>query len=116
MNDRTTITSEFENDIDTDIAIEPERYEFFEGPAYRFDLDRRGFLKAMGGGILILSLLDRDADVAEAQQPGGRQRGAAAGEASRRPRTSAPGCTSARTAGSPSIRARPKWGRTSERR
>ena len=30
----------------------------------------------MGGGILILSLLDRDADVAEAQQPGGgRQRG-----------------------------------------
>ncbi len=72
MNDRTGIASE----LDSEIAIEPERYEFFEGPAYHFDLDRRGFLKAMGGGILILSLLDRDADQAEAQPPGGgRQRG-----------------------------------------
>lgn len=72
MNDRTGIASE----LDPDLAIEPERYEFFEGPAYHFDLDRRGFLKAMGGGILILSLLDRDADQAEAQPPGGgRQRG-----------------------------------------
>ncbi len=70
MNERTVITSEREFDID----IEPERYEFFEGPAYRFDLDRRGFLKAMGGGILVLCLLDRDADDAEAQPPGGGRR------------------------------------------
>jgi nicotinate dehydrogenase subunit B len=58
-----------------EIEIEPERYEFFEGPAYRFELDRRDFLKAMGGGLLVLYLLDRDADDAGAQQPGGRQRG-----------------------------------------
>ncbi len=51
MNERTGITPEL--DLDNDIAIEPERYEFFEGPAYHFDLDRRGFLKAMGGGILV---------------------------------------------------------------
>ena len=72
MNDGTGIIP----DLEDDIVIEPERYEFFEGPAYRFELDRRSFLKAMGGGILVLCLLDRDADDAEAQPPGGgRQRG-----------------------------------------
>jgi CO/xanthine dehydrogenase Mo-binding subunit len=70
MNERTGITPVLEYDID----IEPERYEFFEGPAYRFDLDRRGFLKAMGCGILVLCLLDRDAEEAEAQPPGGGRR------------------------------------------
>ena len=59
--------------IEAPIEIEPERYEFFEGPAYRFELDRRDFLKALGGGILVLSLLDRE--TAEAQPPGGRGRG-----------------------------------------
>lgn len=72
MNERTGITPEL--DLDNDIAIEPEGYEFFEGPAYHFDPDRRGFLKAMGGGILVLCLIDRDADVAEAQPPGGGRR------------------------------------------
>ncbi len=58
-----------------EFEIEFERYELREGPAYRFELDRRDFLKAMGGGLLVLYLLDRDAPEAEAQQPGGRRGG-----------------------------------------
>jgi isoquinoline 1-oxidoreductase len=76
MNEQTGMTPE----LGLHLEIEPERYEFFEGPAYRFDLDRRGFLKAMGGGILVLCLLDREADDAEAQPPGGgRRRGGGSG-------------------------------------
>src|SRR5262249_26360938 len=55
--------------------VEFERYELREGPAYRFELDRRDFLKALGGGLLVLCLLDRDAPEVEAQQPGGRRGG-----------------------------------------
>jgi nicotinate dehydrogenase subunit B len=33
--------------------LEPERYEFFEEPRYEFELDRRDFLKVVGGGILV---------------------------------------------------------------
>ena len=46
--------------------LEPERYELREAPKYRFDLDRRGFLKTLGAGILIVSLVDR----ADAQRRG----------------------------------------------
>src|SRR5262249_19298855 len=53
--------------------IEPERYELREGPAYQFDLDRRDVLKVLGGGLLVLYLLD--ADHAAAQPPAGRRRG-----------------------------------------
>ena len=58
-----------------EIEIEPERYELREAPTYRFELDRRDFLKALGGGILVCYLLD----AAEAQQPGGRRRGGGGG-------------------------------------
>ena len=53
--------------------IEPERYEFFAEPAYRFELDRRDFLKAAGGGIVVCLMLSD----APAQPPGqgGRGRG-----------------------------------------
>ena len=47
--------------------FEPERYELREGPAYDFSFDRRGFFKALGGGIVVVSLLSR----AEAQESGG---------------------------------------------
>ena len=34
-------------------SFEPERYELYEGPAYRFDFDRRDFFKVVGGGIVV---------------------------------------------------------------
>src|SRR5262249_43971366 len=46
--------------------IELERYEFFEEPRYQFDLDRRDFLKLVGGGIAICLVLGESL----AQQPG----------------------------------------------
>ena len=35
-------------------SIEPERYELLEGPAYRFELERRGFLQILGTGLFVL--------------------------------------------------------------
>jgi len=37
--------------------IEPERYELEAAPMYRFDVNRRDFLKVLGGGICVISLL-----------------------------------------------------------
>ena len=34
--------------------LEAERYELFEGPAYRFNFNRRQFLKAFSGGIALI--------------------------------------------------------------
>lgn len=55
--------------------IEPERYELFEAPRYQFDFDRREFLQALGGGLLVFLLVDD----AMAQPPQGRRRGGAGG-------------------------------------
>lgn len=49
-------------------ALEPERYELLAGPAYNFPLDRRGFFKTLGGGIVVASFL-------RAQESGGGRRG-----------------------------------------
>ncbi|MHB8522637.1 MAG: xanthine dehydrogenase family protein molybdopterin-binding subunit [Limisphaerales bacterium] len=40
-----------------EFTIEPERYEFFAEPPYHFDLARRDFFKVLGGGILILLVI-----------------------------------------------------------
>ena len=53
------------------VLIEPERYELFAEPAYRFDFDRRDFLKTVGGGIVVCLLLNN----APAQEPAQRGRG-----------------------------------------
>src|SRR5262249_17647218 len=37
-----------------DAAIEAERYELFEGPRYGFEVDRRGFVKSFGAGLVVL--------------------------------------------------------------
>jgi isoquinoline 1-oxidoreductase len=50
--------------------IEPERYELFEQPRYEFELDRREFLKVLGGGILLCLVAH---DHAEAQEPAKKQ-------------------------------------------
>src|SRR5258706_7438943 len=52
--------------------LEAERYELFEGPAYRFALERRDFFKLLGGGLGFLLMCD---DPASAQESGrGRAR------------------------------------------
>jgi nicotinate dehydrogenase subunit B len=38
-----------------EIFYEPERYELADGPPYHFELARRDFLKALGGGIFIVT-------------------------------------------------------------
>jgi nicotinate dehydrogenase subunit B len=52
-----------------EIAIEPERYELREGAAYVFELERRTFLRVLGGGLVIAAALPRVTDpVVEAAQ------------------------------------------------
>ncbi len=53
--------------------LEVERYELFEGPAYRFALERRDFFKVLGGGIVLLLLCDEPASAQESGR--GRARG-----------------------------------------
>jgi isoquinoline 1-oxidoreductase len=36
-----------------DTTLEPERYELDAGPAYRFEVDRRDFVKLLGGGLVV---------------------------------------------------------------
>lgn len=45
--------------------IELERYELFEAPAYRFELERRDFFKFLGGGLVLLLALDGSANAQE---------------------------------------------------
>ena len=56
--------------------IEQERYELFQGPAYRFEPHRRDFFKLLGGGIVVLLAIDG----AEAQESGGGARRRPAGQ------------------------------------
>jgi len=56
-----------------DTSIEPERYELFEPARYRFDLDRRDFLRVlsvMGGGLLVVANLDGSAGAQETGRGG----------------------------------------------
>jgi nicotinate dehydrogenase subunit B len=53
------------------LELEMERYELDEEPRYRFELDRRDFLKVAGGGVVVCLVLGE----APAQQRPGRGRG-----------------------------------------
>ena len=52
-------------------SLEPERYELYESPSYRFDLDRRDFFKVVGGGIVVVLSLPEAHALQESG--GGRQ-------------------------------------------
>jgi nicotinate dehydrogenase subunit B len=56
-----------------ELPLEPERYELYEEPRYQFEPDRRDFLRAVGGGIMVFLVLGE----ADAQQPGQRRGGGA---------------------------------------
>lgn len=58
---------------ESDILIEPERYELAEGPQQHFDVDRRAFFKLLGGGVVVL--LFADASLAQESGQSGRRRG-----------------------------------------
>ncbi len=45
--------------------FEPERYELTEAARYQFEVARRDFLKALGGGIAMLVLLPREAQAGD---------------------------------------------------
>lgn len=60
-----------------DFLTEPERYELFTGPAFTAELDRRGFFKLVGGGLVVALLLQQDAEAL--QPPGQPGRGGRAG-------------------------------------
>jgi CO/xanthine dehydrogenase Mo-binding subunit len=63
--------------VEDSLLLEPERYELREEPRYRFEVDRRDFLKMLGGGIVVC-LVGR---VARAQRP--NRRGSGGGRGSR---------------------------------
>jgi isoquinoline 1-oxidoreductase len=52
-------------------SLEPERYELDSGPAYHFELTRRQFVKALGGGIVVALALK---DALALQESGGDRR------------------------------------------
>ena len=45
--------------------LEFERYELREGPAYRFELERRDFFKLLGGGLLLFLVFEHNSDAQE---------------------------------------------------
>jgi isoquinoline 1-oxidoreductase len=56
-----------------EIGMEPERYELQVASQYHFDLNRRQFFKAVGGGIVVFLLLP-DGEVLAQQESGARDR------------------------------------------
>lgn len=56
------------SDSETNLLIEPERYEFAARPIHRFDLQRRDFFKLLGAGIAVFSVAKC---AAGAQETGG---------------------------------------------
>jgi isoquinoline 1-oxidoreductase len=62
-----------------DVEVDIERYELFESPRYRWDLERREFLRifgAVGGGLLVVASIP-DASAQESGRGGGQNRASA---------------------------------------
>lgn len=60
-----------DQDLIAPIEVEAERYEFFEKPAYQFDLQRRDFFKWLGGGVMVFCAVSELAEAQQAPQRGG---------------------------------------------
>src|SRR5579862_1116409 len=60
-NPRRVSPGRAKNEEDRGMNFEPERYELMAGPAYHFSFGRRGFFKALGGGIVVVSFLSKAA-------------------------------------------------------
>src|SRR5258708_1481955 len=56
-----------------DIVIEPERYELHAAPIYNFNVPRRRFFKLLGGGVLIVCVVQHA--LAQESGRGGRRGG-----------------------------------------
>jgi len=56
-----------------ELPYEPERYELQAASAFHFELDRRQFFKALGGGVFVFILLD---SISGQESGAGRRRGA----------------------------------------
>jgi isoquinoline 1-oxidoreductase len=56
---------------------EPERYELYEGPRYRFELDRRDFFKILGAGIVVCFVVNEANAYQEPRRGRGRRFGRA---------------------------------------
>src|SRR5580658_2059902 len=72
---RLSTTNQRDVPIDLPALGEPERYELREEPKYRFEADRRDFLKTLGGGIVVCVVRR----VASARRPGRRGGGGCRG-------------------------------------
>jgi isoquinoline 1-oxidoreductase len=55
----------------TPINIEPERYELSAPPVHFFEMDRRGFMQALGGGIAVLLVAKNTFALQESGRRGG---------------------------------------------
>jgi isoquinoline 1-oxidoreductase len=53
-----------------EIGLEPERYELQAPPVWKFATDRRDFFKILGGGFLVLLMLDSNASAQDEEQLG----------------------------------------------
>ena len=65
--------------IDIDVEIEVERYELSRPPSYRFEIERRDFIRlfgVLGGGLLVAAVADADAQ----QESGGGGQGSASND------------------------------------
>jgi nicotinate dehydrogenase subunit B len=65
------------NAVETEIFIEPERYELHAAPTYNFKLARRSFFKLLGSGVLVVCLVRHAA--AQESGRGGRRGGGGRG-------------------------------------
>ena len=56
------------------MTVDLERYELIEGVRYRFDLDRRDFLRSAGAGLLVLLVAARSDAQESGRSRGGMER------------------------------------------